>query len=609
MADETHGVESRLDAEVGEFGAISIRVVVLPPKSKAREARTTEVMDAMDGEILPESGQVPLASYLEKPMGGKGSCVFLVNGQRQDSLDNTFIIQKLGFKYLRNRMMIIVDVDGLEPEAIGRLMTGSRQGFYKGNTWHSIHRRLVATLKNDPDLARLEEEAEEQVSELKAGDEKVRNTLDQLIESHHNFAGHTALGKGASGAAEKGDDLGLKTKVEGGVVILQQGDRGSPADYPVLISQPAGNSIRVRPNERRLVTITSQPSNAWSAIASLVIEQSEDLPELIVSEKRLAEYARIELHFEEPDGFDQDQYPLHTTLTATGQFNGIKEPRQLSLRVTVKPDKEPPAIELLDEPTLIRLSSREPVKIQKSDSDTHVRLRWDGKDELVRGPHKIWCFTARCTTEEVLPPTINFSDPQDGRFSLLISPRPEHEIGDELEFEACAIGPDACRLCVCFKAIVVAPPEKREKEPRLTNSQVPSGSIRRPPYDLKYIDRKQYETGTCWGNADWTDEDPGCSQDPTDHAPLTLIINEDMEALREYRQYITEKCMEGEVTRRINKYTSHIAFHLYQMHVSTNSASSDADESSQPIGDVEARSRQEIQRVAMTLIKLMEVSR
>lgn len=183
MADETHGVESRLDAEVGEFGAIWIRVVVLPPKSKARDARTTEVIDAMDGEMLPESGQVPLASYLEKQKGGKGSCVFLVNGQRQDSLDNTFIIHELGFKYLRNRMMIIVDVDGLEPEALARLMTGSRQGFHRGNMWHCIYRRLVATLKDDPDLVRLQEEVEEQVSELRAGDEKVRNTLDQLIES------------------------------------------------------------------------------------------------------------------------------------------------------------------------------------------------------------------------------------------------------------------------------------------------------------------------------------------------------------------------------------------------------------------------------------------
>src|SRR5438445_7847489 len=50
----------------------------------------------------------PLGSYLESSKG-KRCCVFLVNGQRQESLDNSFIVQELGFKYLRNRMMIVVD--------------------------------------------------------------------------------------------------------------------------------------------------------------------------------------------------------------------------------------------------------------------------------------------------------------------------------------------------------------------------------------------------------------------------------------------------------------------------------------------------------------------
>ena len=48
--------------------------------------------------------------------------------------------------------------------------------------FEAITKRIVATLKDDPDLVRLEEEAEEAVSELSAGDEKVKQTLDQLIE-------------------------------------------------------------------------------------------------------------------------------------------------------------------------------------------------------------------------------------------------------------------------------------------------------------------------------------------------------------------------------------------------------------------------------------------
>ena len=40
-------------------------------------------------------------------------------------MDSSFIMQELGLKYLRNRMMIEVDVDGLSTEVIGHLMPTS----------------------------------------------------------------------------------------------------------------------------------------------------------------------------------------------------------------------------------------------------------------------------------------------------------------------------------------------------------------------------------------------------------------------------------------------------------------------------------------------------
>ena len=34
-------------------------------------------------------------------------------------------------------------------------------------------------------------------------------------------------------------------------------------------------------------------------------------------------------------------------------------------------------------PTKLKVTSREPVKLRLGDTDTHVRLRWDGKDSLL----------------------------------------------------------------------------------------------------------------------------------------------------------------------------------------------------------------------------------
>lgn len=593
------------DIPVAEFGAIAVRVVVLPPRAK--EATTPAAaedvvpLDLEPDEYLAGVGTTPLGSYLESSKGRR-CCVFLVNGQRQESLDNSFIVQELGFKYLRNRMMIIVDVDGLTPEAIGRLMQGSRQGFYRGDIYNAMIRRLIAVLKNDPDLLRLEEEAEELVSELKAGDEKVKQALDQLIDYHHEHGGHFAPGKGTAGD-NQGDELGFRTVTTGGVVSLLPPDTGQAADYPVLFSQPASSNIRLRPNQVREISVKSLPSNHWRALGQFVVNNDPTVPELDVQKERLADHARLSLVFNEPDGFDTDQYPVRAKVRVLATFNGIREPRQLDLRVLIKPDKPPVDPLLSDEPSWLKVSSREPIKLKKGDHDTHVRLRWNGKDRLLTGNQPPWHLTAQLLD---IPgqPLFNFSESSMGRLSLLISPRPEWQIGERYTFEVSANGPAERKLSARFVAEVVEPPreddEEKSNKPRLVDSEFIAGAIRRPPYELKVIGRDNYDM-PCWNDTLWTDQDPGCFMEPTERTPLTLIINQDMDELREFRRVLTKRNTEQNVERKVNKYTSHIAYHLYQMYQASQA------NKGEDLDLADARRREEIRRVALTLIKLMDV--
>jgi len=138
---------------------------------------------------------------------------------------------------------------------------------------------------------------------------------------------------------------------------------------------------------------------------------------------------------------------------------------------------------------------------------------------------------------------LHFSEPTAGRFSLLISPRPEWRVGDRLTFEVTAEGPRGRVLVTSFVGVVVDPPPLPEPKeaPRLINSELMAGAHRRPPYDLKYINRDDYDTTPCWNETSWTDQDSGCFKEPTERTPLTLIINQDMEALREYRRALTKK--------------------------------------------------------------------
>jgi hypothetical protein len=163
---------------------------------------------------------------------------------------------------------------------------------------------------------------------------------------------------------------------------------------------------------------------------------------------------------------------------------------------------------------------------------------------------------------------MNFSEPLAGRFSLLISPKPEWQAGERLKFEVTATGPQGRELFAAFEADVVdpqPPPEdKPEKGPRLVDGEFKTGSMRRPPYQLKVIKRDEYAQ-RCWDAEEWTDEDAGAFLRPTERAPLILIINEDMAVLRNFKRALTKRNTEQDVQRKVNKYTSHIAFHLYQM--------------------------------------------
>ncbi len=596
------------DVPVADLGTISIRVFVLPPKPKkgAQEKDVALPLDMESGEeFMLDPGATPLSSYLENRKG-KRCVVFLVNGQRQEFLDNGFIVQELEFKYLRSRMMIVVDVDGLAPEAIGKMMQGSRQGFYRGHIWQAITKRIVATLKNDPDLIRLEEEAEEAVSELKAGDEKVKQTLDQLINSHHDHGHDFAEGVGNSGDSQGGDELGFKTVTKGGVVTLLPPETGQAADYPVLTSHPASSNIRLRPNQEREISIKSIPSGHWSAIAQFNVESDPGVLELSVKTEKLEDHGKLTLLFSEPEEFDADQYPIRANVKVTATFNGIKEPRQVELAVLIKPDKPVPDPILLDEPLKLKVTSREPVKLYRSENDTHVRLRWDGKDDLLTGKSPKWKLSAKLVGNNKPQPVLHFSESTMGRFSLLISPRPDWQTGERLKFEVVAEGPQGRTLIAAFEADVLDRPEppedKPQKGPRLVDSEFMVGTNRRPPYQLKVIKRDQYAQ-PCWNAGEWTDEDSGAFIAPTERAPLILIINEDMEALREYRRALTKRNTEQDVERKMNKYTSHIAFHLYQMYQETQ-GKKDVN-----VDEADAGRRKEIRRVSMTMIRLMDVGK
>jgi hypothetical protein len=72
---------------------------------------------------------------------------------------------------------------------------------------------------------------------------------------------------------------------------------------------------------------------------------------------------------------------------------------------------------------------------------------------------------------------------------------------------------------------------------------------------------------------------------------------------------VAKKADEKRTEERKTKYISHIAYHLYQMYLHKDKVAQDKAKGAQVIEPQDEVMQEEINRVAATLIRLMEVSR
>jgi hypothetical protein len=599
---------------VVDIGTITIRVVVLTKNQEEEATASVAPEDASPDEMLPERGRSPVRSYLEDPKRGRLCCVFLVNGQRQHAWDNAFIVRDLEFKYLRNRMMVIVEVDGIRPEAFAELMQGSRSNFYEGRVYDAVSARVIAVLKGDEDLKRLEAEAEAEISSLRSGDEAVKGALDELIDAHFEATDRATAGTGQHGAETRQGNSGSTTAAKDAVIRTSE-DIGVAAAEPVIVLIPDTDYHRLEPNKVRRLLVACQPSSAWPNLESLKATVNTHSNEFNVTVGKITLGAHIDVTFHEPEGMDQDDYPIETVLRVEAHFKGHPEMRLLERPLRVLPPVKRKHVlpVLLLEPTWLRVGGRQPLRLLAHGPDLHVRCRWNGKDELVSANPAQWFFTAKCLSRADWPP-FAFSQPSGGRFELLIRPADGINLGDILKFQITAHGPSGKTLSADFECQVVEPIMPSDASvPRRISTTVSTGQQRRPPYDLKYVDKSTWASTPCWDESEWCENDVACFQAPTPSAPLTLVLNTDFIGLTEYREsLIRRKLVEATIKERETRYSAHVAYHLYQMYIGALEADKQANAAGMDTPDRvsdEAEHRAEITRVAGTLLRLMEFSR
>lgn len=623
MAKIAVQLDQQIESEVGDgYGTISIRVVVVTPKapSKDDEPEPAEISSEFDEEEEePEDaeGAGPLSAYLEKKSYGKLCAVFLVNGQRHDAWDNSFISRDLEFKFLRDRMMVMVNLDGLSEPAMSEITQGSRQGLYQGKTYTAIKNRLIQTLKSNPELKQLQVDAEQKAMDMKAGDEAVKNKLNQLIEGHHATAPTDGPGLAVGGTQDiAGGHFGDGLRDQ--PVVVMGGDDGQPAELPVLVTTPFMNAIRLFSGQRKEITIVAEPKEAWNDLEELQVNVVSDDANLTGEIVRSADRATVTIQIAATDYGDED-FPLFGELQGFARFKGKLEPRVLKLPIVVTKKPTPPEpIELLDTPTFLRVRNRQPVRVWPG-STVHVRMQWNGKQSLLRGSNPRWRFSARCASLGTFP-RIGFGYSSDGGLTFILCSPNGLMLGANLDFEVTASGPDGAQLKTSFRAVVVEPPSKSSPTPepkRIEGNAPPMVGQRRPPYELKYVNKGDWNNSEkpCFqGGGVWTEHDAGCFLEPTATQPLLLlVVNEDMALLKSFREGMLKRKPPLDpktITDRTNRYISYVAFHLYQMYGEKKRAESmtaPSPDAPAPGPASEKDMRAEINRVGTTVMKVMEL--
>jgi hypothetical protein len=367
--------------------------------------------------------------------------------------------------------------------------------------------------------------------------------------------------------------------------------------------------VRLTPNTSASLCVVADPAAEWANVQDFTARLEHEVNGLILVFEQGADRASLTVTFTEPEDMDEEEYPFNSTITAFAKFAGHETLRMLQVPVVIvrprKVGKRKPRV-LRPDPTYLRVATRQPIPLVSGGPTKHVRLIWDGEDSLVVGDPAVWVFSARCISLDSFPrPGISHSG--GGRVDILVDTPHGFIAGALLNFEVRAVGPEGKTFTVPFVGHVLDPNASTPGvSPQLVTANPPdSVGQRRPPYKVVPIKEDQWKEQECWDGGDWTAEDVGCFSEPTDTAPLILVLNEDFGPIRAFCDDMVKRNLaESYIEAQKTKYYSTVAYHLYLMYRSyrTQMDASSAGKADLPkLEDL----RHEINRVGISVVTMM----
>lgn len=142
---------------------------------------------SMDLKIPNFGGQIPIEIYIfksgvpHKEFIRNRSLIFTLNGQTQGFEGQTFISAELGFRQLKEYMLICVDCTKIKTSVRNEIFMSSRDRMREGKYYTILKEQLIALLKNDDNLKQLNQEYKgKELAESKDDKELIQRLFENL---------------------------------------------------------------------------------------------------------------------------------------------------------------------------------------------------------------------------------------------------------------------------------------------------------------------------------------------------------------------------------------------------------------------------------------------
>ena len=185
------------------FGGHSSTKLMLGNRTRLALDDKDKVVFHKDLQTTLFNSNIPISVYIfnretKNPefIGGK-SLIYTLNGQTQGAESKPFISQDLGYRNLREFMLVCVDCSQVGTTARQELFMASRDRLKQGRYYNELRADIISLLKSDSDISQMNQEYKGRIIRETGEDRDLVESIFSQLKNNKDIRGMFADSKGA----------------------------------------------------------------------------------------------------------------------------------------------------------------------------------------------------------------------------------------------------------------------------------------------------------------------------------------------------------------------------------------------------------------------------